>query len=212
MLLAGTIFGLLTLFSAVGAVLYARRAAVAAEKDLSVSQDVAAAELRPWIKIELIVTQFQADSTGFDIGYELVFTNIGQTIAKCFTFKTDSDFIRMNPEIIEAEYAKWKEPPETSERFALIPEEQRRYPGLHSRMKSGMPWHDAGSRKSISFIAIASAFYWSALDEKWHRTDRSFLVGCKGGGFNAGYFLYEDMVGEGVDMVVARPFLAGETT
>jgi hypothetical protein len=49
MMLAGTIFGLLTLFAAFAAVLYARRAAVAAEGDLAHTQETAAAELRPYV-------------------------------------------------------------------------------------------------------------------------------------------------------------------
>ena len=53
MMLAGTIFGLLTLVAAFAAVLYAKRAASAAERSLDHAQDVAATDLRPWLKIQV---------------------------------------------------------------------------------------------------------------------------------------------------------------
>jgi len=207
----GTVGGFLTLIAAALAAYYAREAAGAARDALNYEQGRSAAELRPWVEIAVDVTKFHADEISVDIRYDIVFKNIGHTLAKHFTFHVDSDFVRIERDTIQERYARWKEPSDTSERFALMPREERRYTGSQTIMKRAIPWYGS-RRKCTSFIIVASAFYWSAMDNKWHRTDRSFTIGSREDSFSSGYFIYEDERLDGAKLVEVKPSQAGETS
>lgn len=192
---------------------FAASASFAARDTLTHERKRSAAELRPWVEFSVNVTKFEADADGFEIEYEMAFKNIGSTVAKHFTFKSETKFGGGYFEFIDAQFAQWKEPTEP-DRFALMPGEERRYSGMQSTMKRVIPW-SAGRKgpRIASFVVMATAFYRSDLDDVWHRTDRSFSIGRRSDrGFLSGYFLYEDMIGEGTDLVFVRPSIAGETT
>lgn len=216
MMLAGTIFGLLTLIAAFAAVLYAKRAADAAEKGLGVTKAVAAADLRAWVAIDLVLTKFKSDAHGIDIDYEVVFKNIGQTAARNFQFHTKALFVGdRQVEAIDEMFLKWKEPRKRS-RYALMPGEERQAPSSHMTARSILPWAGAKPPHRVYFIVIGTAFYWSHMDEEWHRTDRSFTIGRKGGNFYDDRFLFDDMIydlaGDELGILVVKPYRAGETT
>jgi hypothetical protein len=208
-----TIVGTVLSFAALAALIWTlrqtERALAEAKRGNEISEKTAERELRPWIKIETIVTKFVAEDDGFQIGYETIFTNIGQTVAEDFTFQTAAKFFNLDIEDIKSEFGS-REPKE--ERFALMPGEDRRGGGFHSAMKRSLPWHGSRTRKTVSYVVTATAFYRSAPDDKWHRTDRSFLIGRRDDSFNSGYFLYDDMRGDDREMVTVRMFVPGETT
>jgi hypothetical protein len=214
MTLWGTVGGFLTLIAAGLAAFYAREAALAARDALGYERDRSAAELRPWVKIDLVVTKFEATEAKFDIGYQIVFTNVGQTVAQCFEFKTAAMFFQLSVDPIEMAYAQWEPPEVANDRYALMPGEERKGGGGYAISKQVVPWQKSGkAKKMVSFAVIGTAFYRSAMDEKWHRTDRSFLIGRKDDtSINTGFFLYDDMRVDGAGLVSVTPFAMGVTT
>jgi hypothetical protein len=202
--------GLATAVIAVLAARWAKRAAKAARKALKQDRKRSAAELRPWVSVEVELTGFSASEHTLAIHYELVFANVGKTVANHFFFKSDSHWLaKLDAGDLDARFAKWTEPTEL-DRFAVIPGEKKRFFGSHARMKDAIPW----TNKAVSFIVMASAFYRSPMDEKWHRTDRAFTIGRKDetSPTSAGFFVYEDMIGDDPEMLCVRTAYSGETT
>jgi hypothetical protein len=208
----GTSFGMLGLVLVLLTFRENKRSADAAQRALIHEHERTTAELRPWVKIEVRPTKFEIDADGLSIGYDVVFTNIGRTTAENFSFQSDCGFSRLETDKIDSQFAGWAEPTDRSRPAALMPGEQRSFPALQSAMNRAVPWSGTRTPRSVAYVVVASAFYWSAIDEKWHRTDRSFTIGRKDDSFNSGVFLYDDMVCHGVETVDAKPFWSGSTT
>jgi len=206
------IISLVTAIVAGAAAAFAWSASKAAQETLRHERTKSAAELRPWVKIDVIVSKFEIDEVGFSLGYTVVFKNIGRTTAQHFTFKMKADFSRLDTEIVNARFAEWHPPKDCSNSAALMPDEERGFSGFHSCLRHKIPWHGILKRKSASYVVTASAFYWSAMDSQWHRTDRSFSIGRKDDSITSGIIIPDDMVGTGPELVTVKPFWAGQTS
>lgn len=195
-----------------------RRATDTAKQALAVSKDVAAAELRPWITISLKLTKFEASDHSIDVDYEVAFKNIGKTAARNLSTRVTSRFIGNNAvDEIDAIYAKWKVDEEKESRFALMPDEQTWHTTKHATARKLIPWFGTKAPMRTHFVSIITAFYWSDIDQSWHRTDRSFTIGRKSPNFIDSRYLYDDMtniewVDDDLDMMAVKRFRGGQTT
>jgi hypothetical protein len=196
--IAGAVIAVLTLYVAVRAALYAkeaaahtaagtseaRRSADADEKALVSTREVGAAELRPWIVIEPRITKLKMDDLGFEIRYDVVFRNVGQTSAGRLWIDMGGGFLRgddLTGEVDEM-YAQWDRAERYSGDRTLLPGEEYRAFSISSHVSKFVRWDEwsDNTRRSM-FVIVASANYWSDLDRNWHLTERSFTVGEKGG-------------------------------
>jgi hypothetical protein len=226
--IAGSILGFFTLLVAIGAALYARDAArytqagaIAADKSLVETRDVAAAELRPWLVPEPSIEELEITDGGFVIRYTVRFRNAGKTSAARFYADLSSGFLGQDDSIeqIEARYAEW----ETAKRYmanrTLMPGEEfvaRAYSSHNARFIPWIDWSD-GTRRA-SFAIVAACVYWSEIGRQWHRTERAFVVGEKGGKSLLDFQLLRESTrgtwdAEGASKVFTiSQYWAGETT
>lgn len=197
-----------------------RRSAKAAEDQLALARTVTAAELRPWVEISLWPTKFSATETNFDFDYELSFKNIGQTAAESVNIFYRVLYIKDKAaEEIDAAFERVKKPKDRGATWTLIPGEEIVSPGSTVQAKSHLPWREGEKGERNAFMIItATVFYWSAITNRWHRTDRSFYVGKRGGkAFLGDRYLPESLIcewaGEALaDKLAFGQFRAGETT
>ncbi len=228
----GAAIGLLTLFAAVAAAIFAKkaadhtegsaragkRAANAAEESLEISKGVANAELRPWVTIDVRPISFSCSDARMKLDFEVSFKNIGQTAARRFNRNYNMRFVKPSNTAhreVDAVWAGWKN--EDASKRALMPGEAHAAPGSVTHKLESIPWSDeAAARANALAIVIVSAWYWSDIDEGWHRTDRSFTFGGGDDPFEDMY-LFRDVRGEWTGEELGRrfvmaPYLAGETT
>jgi hypothetical protein len=195
-----------------------RRQANLAEQALTATQGVSAAELRAWVSISIRLTKVVADYHGIAVDYEVVFKNIGQTAARHFTNHRTSQFMSEGryTKAIDSFFSKWKPPQDKKNRTALMPGEEDAFSSSHMSARTKIEWFGDKEPKRTYFVIVASAFYWSAMDKEWHRTDRSFTVGVRKHDFYDDRFLYDDMggewKGETLSELVIKSGRPGETT
>ncbi|MEA3018035.1 MAG: hypothetical protein QOI38_2757 [Sphingomonadales bacterium] len=206
MLLAGTIFGLLTLVAAFAAVLYAKRAADAAADTLSHAKNTAARELRPWVSVGVIAKRVVGGPAYYQIEFDVVCTNLGQTVAKEFRMYSRMIFAEDNPrEAVQDWWRKWQEPTEVV-RTALMPGEENVSPMFATTAKDKMAWRVTGldGKQRAMPIVVVSVFYRTDLDEHWHRTDRAYSLGEKGE--TMGCYITEGIENLSADELAVRPY------
>lgn len=221
------VVGLLTLFAAFWAARWAkaaaqhtatganeaRRAADAAEHGLSHSKAVSASELRPWLAIDCKVIDFSADRDCLSFDYEIIVSNVGETVASDFTYRITSTVIGYDKstEAVEA-FFKGKPPKDDAERMALIPGEVYSGRGACIQRMDHIKWAPGPPPRTAMILVIIVAFYRSPFDSDVHRTERSFLIGKKGPTFLQERTIREDIIAtDATDIVVSR-FISGATT
>lgn len=224
--IVGSVLGAATLVAATAAAIFAGRAvseakrgANADEKALVTTREVAAAELRPWVVIEPRVQEFKADEVGFDLRYKVVFRNVGQTAARDIVINFTPIFWGGSvTEKIEELWTEWKDLKADFKR-TLMPDEEHSGMGSISNTTRTLPWIEWGKKgpRKIMCVIVAAIRYQSVMDGQWHRTERSFCIGMKGGkGLFDDQYLPETLRGEWnaeafSEKFVISQFYAGET-
>lgn len=206
MLLAGTIVGLLTLIAAFYAAWFAKRAAEAAEKGVRHAEDTSDAELRPWVSITVVAGKVLKRDLSISLEYDVIFENLGKTVAKNFMMHQHLDFFKPN-EVTNPVTDWWNrwDPPKDVGTMVLMPGEKYIFPAWSHR--SDVPWHGDPEDfpRNCSPFVVATAFYRSSTDAAWKRTNRSFTIGTRGAGMTQDYLT--EVVGNlSGDQLVARPY------
>lgn len=182
----------------------------------TISREVAAAELRAWVVIEPRITKFKADDWGIEARYEIVFKNVGHTAARDIWLKFTATFLLdAATERIDAVFAEWRDLEPDYVR-TLMPGEEHR--GQGSCMSAWKPQRFGDGTERAMWVIIAAVRYWSAMDNEWHTTERSFMFGIRGSDSLVGdryipVALRGEWKGDAVaEKFIVQQFYAGETT
>lgn len=175
------------------------------------AQKVSDAELRPWLMPDADITTFKVKDNHLYFGYDAKCLNIGKTVARDVHMKFDHAFLqRGGSKEIDQKFDNFDYDLSKTNGI-LLPNEDMIMLGGDSVKLSNIPWMD-DLDNCVIFVVIISVFYRSSMDEKVHRTDRSFTFGLAHKTVEDGRFLFkEDMEREEFAWIKTR-FRNGETS
>lgn len=156
-----------------------------ATKAMIRQNELAEATQRAWIEIDLKVRRLEVWDETVNLDYELVFRNIGQTIARN---------IWVNADVVIDDYRFQKEAEDIRERWglpkgpsqiALMPNESKSHLGMSSWNVGEMPWPKSDNPR-VNLIVVAQAIYLTEgkqLSHERSETFRAFRIGVEGVNF-----------------------------
>jgi hypothetical protein len=154
----------------------------AAHDTLTHAEMVSKAELRPWVKIDVIPHGVEVGEFGsLSLRCDIICENVGSTVARSVCIYWDYDLAQDGfPALAEKYRAQWWAQ-KADNGNVLMPGEVATIPFEVFLHQSVVPWEVLFDSKFVWPRMTIAAFYKSDVDPKWKQSFRNFSIG-KGDG------------------------------